>query len=91
MRHRLKCENAYFDAVAAGDKTFEIRYNDRGFQKGDSVTLSAWNTEHHCYDSSKPVIELIITYVCTYHQKEGWCVFGFKRLSEQQSDGLRGK
>jgi hypothetical protein len=38
-RHTLKTNRGYFDAVAAGEKTFEVRRNDRGFQKGDVLVL----------------------------------------------------
>ena len=37
--HELKCWPAFFDAVARGEKTFEIRKDDRGFQRGDRLRL----------------------------------------------------
>lgn len=37
--HRLKTLPDYFQAVWDGDKNFEVRRNDRGFQAGDRVTL----------------------------------------------------
>lgn len=37
--HTLKTLPVYFDAVERGEKTFEIRRDDRGFQKGDTVRL----------------------------------------------------
>lgn len=37
--HELKTLPDYFEAVAQGDKKFEVRRNDRGFQAGDSVIL----------------------------------------------------
>jgi hypothetical protein len=37
--HDLKTAPVYFDAVERGEKTFEIRRDDRGFQKGDTVRL----------------------------------------------------
>ena len=37
--HILKTIEPYFSAVASGDKTFEIRRNDRAFQKGDTLIL----------------------------------------------------
>ena len=39
MEHVLKCWPVYFDAVKRGEKTFEIRKDDRGFQKGDILVL----------------------------------------------------
>lgn len=39
--HNLKILNDFADAVAIGDKTFEIRENDRGYQKGDYIKFQA--------------------------------------------------
>ncbi|GEP11699.1 DUF3850 domain-containing protein [Methylobacterium gnaphalii] len=39
VTHDLKTLPVYFDAVERGEKTFEIRRDDRGFQKGDIVRL----------------------------------------------------
>jgi len=39
QEHTLKTWPAYFDAVKRGEKTFEIRRDDRGFQKGDILVL----------------------------------------------------
>lgn len=37
MTHKIKIDKAYADAVLSGEKTFEVRANDRGYQKGDCV------------------------------------------------------
>lgn len=37
--HDLKLAAAYWDAMDLGEKTFEIRFNDRGYQKGDVLAL----------------------------------------------------
>lgn len=39
MIHDLKTDPEVFDAVARGEKTFEIRKDDRGFQVGDTLIL----------------------------------------------------
>ncbi len=43
MKHTLKIWPQYFEAVAAGLKTFEVRDNDRGFQCGDTVELHEYD------------------------------------------------
>ena len=49
--HIVKTHPVYFDAVKRGDKRFEIRRDDRGYQKGDSLGNPALpkqtSTEHH--------------------------------------------
>lgn len=37
--HVLKAVDRYFDAIERGDKTFEVRRNDRAFQTGDIIEL----------------------------------------------------
>lgn len=37
--HVLKVVAPYFDALLDGSKTFEVRRNDRGFQRGDLLIL----------------------------------------------------
>jgi len=37
--HVLKTLPEYWDAVERGEKTFEVRRDDRGFQRGDTVVL----------------------------------------------------
>ena len=39
--HNLKLDYEFCDAVLNGEKTFEIRINDRGFQKGDFIQFTA--------------------------------------------------
>lgn len=38
-KHELKTWPVYFDAIARGEKTFEVRLNDRGFKSGDILVL----------------------------------------------------
>ena len=37
MTHNIKILNTFAEAVFNGIKTFEVRENDRGYQKGDLV------------------------------------------------------
>jgi len=73
--HNIKIERPYYDAVINGDKTFEIRYNDRGYQKGDLVIMECVNSNGLATIGMNH-IEATISYVSTYQQKENWCVFG---------------
>jgi hypothetical protein len=46
--HDLKCWPEFFKHLWSGEKTFEIRKDDRGYQAGDTLTLREW-TERHGY------------------------------------------
>lgn len=37
--HDLKIDKRYFDAIKSGEKTFELRFNDRNYQAGDVLHL----------------------------------------------------
>lgn len=39
MHHELKTWPRYFDAVKRGDKSFEVRRDDRGYAVGDTLVL----------------------------------------------------
>lgn len=38
--HEVKIYESYADAVLSGEKNFEIRFNDRGYQKGDRLKFT---------------------------------------------------
>ena len=50
--HHLKIWPEHYNNVKAGTKTFEIRKNDRAFQKGDKVCLYKYCPEEKKYKSS---------------------------------------
>lgn len=45
MIHDLKTAPVYFERVVSGEKTFEVRKDDRGFQSGDTLILREWDEE----------------------------------------------
>lgn len=83
MHHELKIFPTFFEAVIRGEKKFEIRDNsDRGFQKGDAVTLK----EYREYEDGTPLFgrgQLIeITYVTDYNQPKNQVVFAFSLIGD---------
>ena len=81
-RHELKILPEYFNAVICGEKTFELRKNDRDFQRGDVVCLMEYDTLNAELTGRQQLIE--ITYVLygdekteKYGLKKGYCIFSF--------------
>ena len=85
--HELKITKEYADSVHSGDKTFEVRLNDRGFQKGDIVRFKPLSKSGASVDTRHPLYdkEYEITYVlgsfCGLAQ--GYVAFGIKPMPEE--------
>ena len=45
--HRLKILDIFADDILEGNKTFELRYNDRNYQKGDFIKFVVVDGEGH--------------------------------------------
>lgn len=59
--HYLKTWMQFFEAVERGDKTFEVRFDDRGFQVGDLLVLREWSPDLLCYTGRR--LERRVTYI----------------------------
>ena len=84
MTHKIKIEKPYADAVLSGDKTFEIRYDDRGYQKGDIIDFIVIDPKDDSkIEHSLNAKSFIITYVLHgLGLKDSWCVFSIKEIKE---------
>lgn len=76
--HQLKCHPEFFEEVRTGVKTFEIRFNDRGFKIGEGIRLREFNPTVKKYTGRDLFVE--ITYITDFEQKPGFVVLGIKSL-----------
>lgn len=85
--HNLKILNDFADAVAAGDKPFEVRNNDRGYQKGDYIKFQAIDKSEtpnpHCINDKLYLITFVMN---GWGIKTGYVVLGIKE-SDGSNDG----
>ena len=91
MHHELKIQRQYWNSLCRWDKKSEVRYNDRDYQKGDTISflvqLSEWD--------SCSVIRLAdgiryqetsdkwkITHVLHFPEglQDGWVVLSLKKI-----------
>lgn len=75
--HRLKTHPAPFDAIMRGEKTFEFRRDDRGFEEGDKVSLTRFDPEKGP-DYTAPCIVADIGFLLrgpAFGIPQGYCVF----------------
>ena len=81
--HNLKILENFADDVAMGYKNFEVRENDRGYQKGDTVKFSCIDNSGHKLPHTLDHKIYEITYVLNgWCIKNGYVVFGIKEIIE---------
>ena len=78
--HDLKLNIEFCDAVLSGEKTFEVRKNDRGFQTGDLIRFIPTDgtiREHAKHEISGHTYK--ITYILNgWGIKNGYVVLGIR-------------
>lgn len=60
MIHELKILPHFFTDVIKGEKTFEIRKNDRPFHKGDLLALNEYDGQYYTGNSCLVYIDYIM-------------------------------
>lgn len=75
--HKIKTIQPYFDRCWQQSKTFEIRKNDRDFQKGDTVYLQEYDFKTDTYSGKE--LRTTILYVLNDYSaiEKGFVVFSF--------------
>lgn len=81
-KHKLKCAPEYFARLQSGQKTFEIRKNDRDYQVGDILVISEYDPSKGWPDhGSYETLRAEIVYMTSFEQKEGYVVLGIVLLN----------
>ena len=58
MQHELKCWPEYYELSLYNRKPFEVRYNDRNFQEGDTIWMREWNPATERYTGRYAVFKV---------------------------------
>lgn len=87
MTHYLKISPYYINEVIEGNKTFEVRKNDRNFQVGDVIILQ----EYHNSKYLERKISAKITYILDRFEgvQSGYVVLGIKILENSSYDEVK--
>ena len=86
--HHIKLRKEYADAVLSGEKNFEVRLNDRGYQKGDEVIFNVVDGPFDVSHQLNHVLFEITYLVHGFGLEKDWCAFGIRR-KESEDDGKR--
>lgn len=84
MVHELKTWSNYFQLMTSGEKTFELRKNDRGFLAGHELLLREYNPLTQTYTGQ--TLRRKITYVLENSEAEefglkpGYCIMGLEKV-----------
>ncbi len=79
--HLLKTWNPYYKEVVRGNKTFDVRKNDRNFEVGDLLCLQEYIPVGGYYTGHEYWVK--ITYVLeggNFGIEKGFVVLGIKKL-----------
>ena len=91
MTHELKSWPQFFEFMEAGDKTFEVRRNDRQFSRGDVLHLREWVPADGAHSAvgeyTGREMRFKVTYLMRGHEENrifgleaGYVIMGVKRL-----------
>jgi hypothetical protein len=87
--HKIKLLEDYCDAVLSGEKTFEVRKNDRGYQKGDHISFIPVDRNYRQFFHRVCENEYAITYVHSgLGLKNGYVVLGIEALSSMKGSTI---
>ena len=89
MTHEIKILDVFADDVLCGNKTFEIRRNDRGYQKGDHIKFNVVfkDDTHFIHEIPHKLNreEYEITYVLSgWGIETGYVALGIKKIEEAE-------
>ena len=84
MTHVIKLLETFADAVLDGRKNFEVRENDRGYQRGDQVSFIVVDKHGNRVRHSLEIELFVITYVLSgWGIRDGFVVFGISKTSDK--------
>jgi ASC-1-like (ASCH) protein len=81
VQHDLKTINPYFSLVLSGEKTCEVRLNDRNFQVGDTLLLREYGEEGLTGRTHTVRVTHILSGEHFVGVRPGWVVMSFRNVS----------
>ena len=78
--HQIRLAKSYFDDVANGIKTFELRKNDRGYKKGDILEMMKFADGKN----TGRMVRVLVTYILEDYTgiEDGYCIMATTLLNE---------
>lgn len=89
MKHEIKIKQNYLCRILTGEKTFEVRKNDRDYQVGDTIIfLPLLDDEYDAYEVRSPIPKYEITYVLPNFEgvNSEYVVFSIREVKENKTN-----
>ena len=85
MTHALKTWPEYFKAIDSGEKTFELRKDDRPFKVGDTILLQEFDPKEEKYSGKEMYMSIsyILRDAVKFGLKAGFVIIGLKEQTMQ--------
>lgn len=78
--HKIKAWPQFFKELKSGNKTFELRKNDRDYKIGDRLLIEEWDPETK--EHTGEIVVRIVTYVLSHSEfvniSDGFVILGIK-------------
>lgn len=78
--HDLKLFRGYFQDVVDGNKKSEVRFNDRNYEVGDTVTLREGQLENGVFEYTGREVSAYITHIDSFGVQEGYVNLSIGRV-----------
>ena len=81
--HQIRLAKTYFDDVANGIKTFELRKNDRGYKVGDILEMM----EFADGKNTGRTVKVLVTYMLEDYTgiEDGYCIMATKLMTSKEA------
>lgn len=78
--HHIKLGASFFGEVERGEKTFELRKNDRNYKKGDILEMMEFKDGRN----TGRTVRVLVTYILTEFMglEDGFCIMGTELMNE---------
>lgn len=82
--HQIKLGASFFEEVRRGEKTFELRKNDRGYKKGDILEMLEFSDGKF----TGRTVKVLVTYMLEEYSglEDGYCIMATKLIEQEEKE-----
>ena len=78
VTHKLKILPQYFIPVMLGEKTFELRKNDRNYKVGDTIELCEYENGEYTGRYERAIVTYVLKDCTEYGLDKDYCILSFR-------------